>query len=63
MMMTMVMMMMMTVMMIIWGMYSSAPQLWMSPMGYTKTHPKDHEDHMRVMKIATDALAEPYGTR
>ena len=32
-------------------------------MGYTYTRPKDHADHMRVMKVATDALTEEYGTR
>lgn len=38
-------------------------QFWMSPMGYTKARPKDYNDHMRVMKKATDALSSVYGTR
>ena len=38
-------------------------QMWMSPMGYTQSRPKDYEDHMMVMKTATDALASVYGTR
>ena len=38
-------------------------QFWMSPMGYTWDRPKDYNDHMRVMKTATDALTSVYGTR
>ena len=38
-------------------------QFWMSPMGYTRARPKDYNDHMRVMKKATDALSSVYGTR
>ena len=38
-------------------------QFWMSPYGYTYSHPKDYSDHMKVMKKATDALRGVYGTR
>ena len=38
-------------------------QFWMSPFGYSYTKPQDYNDHMRVMKIAVDALEQKSGTR
>ena len=37
-------------------------QFWMSPYGYSYTKPQDYGDHMRVMKIAVDALEKRSGT-
>ena len=38
-------------------------QFWMSPHGYSKTRAPDYKDHMRVMRVATSALAAVHGKR
>jgi len=38
-------------------------QFWMSPYGYKKSHSKDYEDHMRVMKTSVEALTSVHGTQ
>ncbi|XP_054721045.1 carboxypeptidase B-like [Uloborus diversus] len=39
----------------------SYSQLWMTPYGYTRDHPKDYEDHMKALQAVESAIENVHG--